>query len=153
MNILATALQDYLRVRRSLGFKLTRAGRLLEDFVGFCEKQGADRVTSDLALAWATSPGGDLSWAAERLGMVRGFASWLQSIDPATEIPPVGLLPRRPSRATPYLYSHSDIAALMAAARRLRNPLRAATYETLIGLLATTGIRVGEAIRLDRADV
>jgi integrase len=84
--------------------------------------------------------------------VVRGFAGWLQAADPATELPPTGWLPPR-RRTSPYLYSAADIAALMSAARRARWPLSAATYEALIGLLAVTGMRVGEAIRLDRADV
>ena len=85
--------------------------------------------------------------------MVRGFARHLHVIDPGHEVPPPGLLPGRSHRATPYLYSDADIAALMAAARGFRSPLRAATFETLVGLLAVTGLRIGEALRLDRDDV
>jgi integrase len=87
-----------------------------------------------------------------RLAVVRGFAGWLQASDPTTEIPPLGWLPPR-RRTNPYLYSDAEIAALLAVARRARWPLSAATYEALIGLLVVTGLRVGEAIRLDRADV
>jgi len=79
----------------------------------------------------------------------------LATIDGRTQVPPVGLL-QRPGRASrravPYLYSSQDIAGLMAAARELR-PLQAATYETLVGLLAVSGLRVGEAIRLDCDDL
>ena len=85
--------------------------------------------------------------------MVRGFARHLHTLDPATEVPPAGLLPQRTRRATPYLYTGEEVARLMAAARALPSPLVAATYETLVGLLETTGMRVGEAARLDRADV
>ena len=85
--------------------------------------------------------------------MVRGFAAYLHSLDPAHQVPPADLLPRRSRRATPYLYRDEEIAALLAAAGRLRFPLRVATYRTLIGLLAVTGLRVGEAIRLDRGDL
>lgn len=150
---LRAALADYLAVRRALGFKLTRDGLLLEQFVGFCEHTGASRVSSELALAWVSSPAEPSpSWLAMRLSVVRGFARWLQAVDPATELPPTGWLPPR-RRTIPYLYSDADIVALMAAARRARWPLSAATYETLIGLLVVTGMRVGEAIWLDRTDV
>ena len=147
------ALVDYLAVRRSLGFKLARDGLLLEQFVAYCEQRGAGRVTSGLALAWVTSPAdASPSWLAMRLSVVRGFASWLQAGDPATEVPPLGWVPPR-HRRNPYLYSDAEIAALLAVARRARWPLSAATYEALIGLLAISGLRVGEAIGLDRADV
>lgn len=86
--------------------------------------------------------------------MVRGFARYLQTVDPATEIPPADLLPRGNYRPpAPYVYSDADLAGLMAAARTLSPPLKAATFETLIGLLAVTGLRIGEAMRLDRDDV
>jgi integrase len=151
--MLRTALADYLAVRRSLGFKLTRDGLLLEQFVAYCEQAGADRVTSELALAWVTTPAhASPSWLAMRLTVVRGFTNWLQALDPSTEVPPLGWLPPR-RRTNPYLYSDADIAALMAAARRARWPLSAATYETVIGLLVVTGLRIGEVIRLDRADM
>jgi len=152
-NSLEAALTDYLAVRRSLGFKLTRDGLLLQQFVAFCEQAGASRVSSELALAWVTTPAkASPSWLAMRLSVVRGFARWLQAFDLSTEVPPLGCLP--PVRRTnPYLYSGSEVVALMAVARRVRWPLSAATYETLIGLLAVTGMRIGEAIRLDRADV
>ena len=150
---LAAALAEYLAVRRSLGFKLARDGLLLEQFVSFCEQAGACRVTSELALAWVSAPAkASPGWLAMRLTIARGFATWLQASDPATEVPPLGWLPPR-RRTAPYLYSADDIAALLAAARRVRWPLSAATYETLIALLAVTGMRVGEAIRLDRSDL
>jgi len=85
--------------------------------------------------------------------VVRAFARYLQTLDPATEIPPIDLFPSRKCRPTPYLYSDADVAALMAAARQLAQPLRAATFETLIALLATTGLRISEAMRLDRDDL
>jgi integrase len=152
-HTLATALTDYLAVRRSLGFKLTRDGLLLGQFVAFCEQSGVDRITSEVALAWVTIPTkASPSWLAMRLSVVRGFSRWLQAFDPSTEVPPLGWLP--PVRRTnPYLYSDAQIVALMGAARRARWPLSAATYETLIGLLAVSGMRVGEAIGLNRADL
>jgi integrase/recombinase XerD len=150
---LRAALTDYLAVRRCLGFKLTRDGLLLEQFVAFCEHAGVDRVTSEVAMAWVTSPHkASASWMSMRLTVVRGFASWLQAVDPATEVPERGWLPPR-RRTNPYLYTDAEVVALMEAARRARWPLSAATYETLIGLVWVTGMRIGEAIRLDRDDV
>jgi len=153
MTPLRQALADYLAVRRSLGYQLTRPEKLLGQFITYLENAQAGTVTTEHALAWATLPGGDASWHAHRLSVVRGFAAYLHTIDPAAEIPPAALIPARPRRATPYLYSDADITALIAAADSLRSRLRVATYQTLIGLLAITGMRVGEAIRLDRADL
>ncbi len=145
---LAAALAEYLAVRRSLGFKLARDGLLLEQFVSFCERAGASQVTSDLALAWVSAPA-DASpgWLAMRLTIVRGFARWLQASDPATEVLPLGWLPPR-HRTTPYLYSADDIAALLAAPRQVRWPLSAASYETLMALLAVTGEGMRGSARL-----
>jgi integrase len=154
MSQLRAALDDYLRIRRALGFKLERAGRLLPQFVVHLEQAGAVTVTTELALAWAKQPpDGHPAWWAERMGLVRGFARHLRAFDPATQVPPADLLPRPARRATPYLYSDTDVGALMKATRALRSPLRRATYETLVALLAVTGMRVGEAIRLDRDDL
>jgi integrase len=154
MTPLRQALADYLTLRRTLGYRLERAGKLLAQFVAYLEELGASTLTSEQALAWATLPaGGHANWWAYRLSVVRSFAAYLHTIDPAAEVPATDLLPWRPCRATPYLYSKQEIAALMVAAETLRTPLRVATYQTLIGLLAVTGMRVGETIRLDRDDV
>lgn len=154
MNALAAALADYLALRRSLGYQLERAGQLLGDFVAYAESRSADHVTVELAVDWAIQTTNPYSnWRAQRLSVVRGFARYLQAHEPATEVPPKNLIPRGPGRPSPYLYSQTDVAALMDAARTLRNPLRAWTVETLIGLLAVTGLRVAEVIRLDRRDV
>ncbi len=150
MNGLCDQLADYLVLRRSLGFGLVRTEKLLKQFLAFCDTTGTDRVTMSAALAWATAPGGSNNWHAYRLGAVRGFASYLHALDPVHEVPPVGAIPSRPMRATPYLYSDAEVGALMDAAASLRSPLRRATYATLIGLLAATGMRVGEAIAADR---
>ncbi len=154
MSSVRSALGDYLRIRRRLGFKLEDDGRLLENFVGFLEHADAEHLTSELALAWAKLPVGahPHRWR-QRLGIVRGFARYLHTIDPDSEIPSVDLLSAQRRRVTPYLYSPAEIAALMDAARGLSPALRAATYETLIGLLAVSGMRIGEALALDRADV
>lgn len=151
---LQPALNDYLTMRRALGYKLQRTEKLLADFVGFVEVAATDRITIDLALSWATLPAeGDVSWWSSRLTVVRAFARYLHTLDPATEVPPTDLLPARSHRAVPYLYSDDDIAALMVTAETLRFPLRVLTFKTLIPLLAVTGMRVGEAIRLDRNDL
>jgi len=147
-------LDDYLSLRRALGFKLDRVGRFLPEFVDYLEAAGAHTVTTELALDWATQPPKDpAAWFAERLGIARGFAEYLTAIDPDTEVPPTDLLPRRPVRAEPYLFTDAEIASLLTMARALHSPLRAATYETFVGLMAVTGIRIGEAIGLDRSDV
>lgn len=156
MSALKQALSDYLALRRSLGHKLAESERQLRRFVGYVESIGAQTVTIDVALGFVLDPELDpaSSVAASRLTAVRGFARHLASSDPRTEIPPAGLVSYRGRRRNPYLFSDDDITALMRAAAALaRTPLRAATLETLIGLLAVTGMRVGEAIRLDRADV
>lgn len=153
MSPLRQALVDYLAVRRALGYKLERPEKLLAQFLAYLENLGEERLSTETAFAWATLPaGGHRSWWSYRLSIVRGFAAHLRAIDPTTEVPPTELLPWRPCRATPYLYSDEDVAALIAAAATLRTPHRVATFRTLIGLLAVTGMRVGEAIGLDRDD-
>jgi integrase len=154
MSALGRTLDQYLALRRSVGCKLERAGRLLPDFIAFLHRHRAQTVTTELALRWARQPpDGHPAWWAEKLGLVRGFAKYLQAIDPRTEVPPPDLLPRQIRRVTPYLYAEQDVPRLMRAAQGLRPPLRAATYKTFFGLLAVTGLRIGEAIRLDRQDV
>jgi integrase len=154
MSVLAGAVEDYLSTRRALGFKLEREGRLLAEFVTSLAEAGHTTVTLEAALTWAMRPAGaDHSWWGSRLSVVRGFARWWSAFDPATEVPPADLLPARSRRAEPYPYTDADVFALMAAARRIPHPLRAATYETLIGLLAVSGMRVGEAIALDQVDL
>jgi integrase len=154
MNAIGHAIEDYLSLRRALGYKLEDHGWLLADFASFMEEHGATIVTTQLALAWATLPEDVLpSWWAARLRVVRGFAHHLKAFDPATEVPPAGLLACRNRRAVPYLYSEADVRALMAATASLRPALHAATHRMLIGLLAVTGMRLGEAIRLDRSDL
>ena len=154
MSALDAHVEDYLRLRRALGFKLERHGLVLPQLVAYLEAAGAATVTSELAIAWAGLPKGARPnhWAA-RLAVARGFARYLQTIDPATEVPPPGVFPARRHRPTPYLWSQEEIRRLLEGARALRSPLRAATHEALFGLLATTGMRLGEAIGLGRDDV
>lgn len=153
MSTLGVAVSDYLALRRSLGYKLAAHHRLLAQFVEFLEHRHQTVITTDLALEWATQPAGSVVWWHQRLAVVAGFARYLQASDSRHEVPPVDLLPAKFRRAIPHLYSESDVAALMGAARGIRSPLKAATYETLIGLLSVTGMRIGEVIGMDRGDV
>lgn len=153
MIALRQSLVDYLSLRRALGYRLRRPEKLLRQFLDFLDASGAQTITTQHALAWACQPkSGDENWWAHRLSVVRVFASYVHAEDASAEVPPRDLLPSRPRRATPYLYSERDIAALVEAAGALRTTLRRATYQSLIGLLAVTGMRVGEAIGLDRGD-
>jgi integrase len=154
MSALLQQVEEYLAIRRSLGYKLEGHGPLLREFVGWLEEHGATVITADLAFAWAQSrsTSGPVR-ERQRLTTVRRFAEYLQAIDPRTEVPARDLLPARLQRTTPYIYSAGEICALMAAARKLAPPLKADTYETFIGLLACTGLRYGEAAGLARGDV
>lgn len=154
MSALSGHVEDYLRLRRALGFKLEREGQLLGQFVAYLDNAGAAAVTSELAIAWARQPAdAQPNHWAKRLGVVRKFAAYLHTIEPATEVPPPGVFPARRRRPIPYLWSHADIRALVSGARALRSPLRAATHQALFGLLAVSGMRVGEAITLQRDDI
>jgi len=154
MSALRDVAEDYLRMRRALGYKLEIQGLLLNRFVSYLEDINAETVTIENAVAWATLPAAaDPSYWAGRLSVVRQFARHLQTLDPACEVPPARLLPYRSRRAIPYLYEPEEIIALMDAAGQLEPPLLAANYRTLTGLLSVTGLRLGEAIRLDRVDV
>jgi len=154
MGSMRRAAEDYLALRRSMGFKLEKPGRLVLQFADRLDGLGTQQITVEMALWWARQPAqADPSWWAYRLSAVRGFAAYLHPRLPGVQVPPADLLPLRTRRATPYLYSSEDVTAMMHAARALTTPLVAATYETLVGLLAVTGLRIGEAINLDRADV
>lgn len=153
MTDLRSAMNDYLAVRRQLGFELKQVGQDLEHYLDFMDRAGAQHVSSELALRWATSVSAHPYRWRRRLGVVRGFARYMSTIDPDTDVPSEDLLRAGLPRVAPYLYSQAEIIALMAAARRLTPALRAATFETLIGLLAVSGLRRGEALALDRADV
>lgn len=146
--------REYLALRRALGFKLYQETWLLPDFVGFLTAHGSAFITTDLAVRWAQQPAGaSARWCAKRLSVIRCFAKHRRAFDPRTEIPPPDLIPSRAARRLPHLYTEAEIAALMREARVLRPAVMAATYETLLGLLATTGMRVGEALALDDGDV
>lgn len=156
MTSLGVAVQQYLSLRRSLGFKLYEAGLELPRFVMFLEQQHASVITARLALAWAQQPSNvqPEEWA-RRLSWVRGFARYRSATDPRTEVPPNSLLPYCPRRARPYLYSQQEIRSLLGAALKLpsQDGLRPWTYYCLLGLLSVTGLRLGEARNLQLQDV
>jgi len=159
MNTLREALPEYLQLRRSLGFKLEDAGAQLPRFIAFVEEHGSTHITTALALAWAQQSASvqPAEWA-RRLGSVRGFARYRSATDALTEVPPLGLLPHRSTRARPYLYSDDDIQHLLDAALKLpttwhSTPLRPRVFYCLFGLLSATGLRISEALNLRVADV
>ena len=156
MSKLSMALDEYLKVRRCLGYKLHTQGRLLRQFVEFADRARADFITAELALEWAmqsnkTQP----IWRARRLGMVRQFARHCSSADPRTVVPSPDLLPYQYRRPAPYIYRDEQITQLLEAAQRLPSPmgLRSYTYTTLFGLYVDTGLRCNEALQLARDDV
>jgi integrase len=150
------AIGEYLQLRRSLGFRLHAAGRALHQFGAFLDARQAPHLTQALALAWAQQdPAARPAEWARRLSVVRGFARHWSAQDPHTEVPPWGLLPYRPGRARPYLYTDDEVRRLLAAARQLPSAhgLRGPTYHALLGLLAVAGLRLGEVRNLHVADV
>jgi integrase len=153
---LQQALNDYLRIRRSLGYRLREPEGLLRNFVAFLQAERAPYITRQLALRWATQPAKaqPATWAG-RLGIIRRFAIWHSATEPRTEIPPAGLLPHRYRRKPPHIYSDEEIEKILRGSQQLPSPngLRARTYTTLFGLLVATGMRVNEALGLDRVDV
>jgi len=156
MNGLREALNQYLGLRRALGFKLLQTGRSLLHFVRFAEQEGATSITTDLALQWAQEDGtaGSVTHS-DRLAMVRRFATWRSVEDPQTQIPSEGLLPRRYRRPAPYIYSDEEVRNVVSTAGHLpsKSGLRGLTCSTMFGLLAVTGMRISEAVGLDRGDV
>jgi integrase/recombinase XerD len=156
MSCLRQELDCYLTIRRSLGYDLGTTARVLRRFIAFAESQGAEHVSTALFLTWQERFGraSRQTWAA-RLGMVRLFAQWLHGLDPAHEVPPRGLIPHRARRSRPYIYSTGEIVNIVAATAELPSVsgLRGLTYSTLFGLIATTGLRISEALALDTGDV
>jgi integrase/recombinase XerD len=155
MSPLEQRVDDYLKTRRALGFKLTGQEGLLRSFLVYMNAVGDDTVTTAHAVRWATLPSSAKpAYAANRLRAVRGFARYLQPLEPETEIPAPDLLPSRGwMRPTPFIYTEAEILGLMTAASGLQTRLGAATMRTVIGLLAVTGMRISEALRLDRDDL
>jgi integrase/recombinase XerD len=154
MTDLRAVADEYLALRRALGYKLVEAERMLGQFVDHLDRCGASTVTVELALEWATLPRHAKPWWwCQRLSVARGFARYLQAFDPSAEIPPTGIIYSPVPHATPYVFSGDELVVLLHAAGTLSPALRGATYRTLLGILAVTGMRVGEAIALDDDDV
>jgi integrase len=152
---LREALEEYLTVRRVLGFILAEPSRLLRKFVVYAEQEDTSFITTELAVRWAIQSDCQPAQWANRLSMVRRFACYMSALDARTEIPPQDLLPHRFRRPQPYLYTDEEITHLIKAAQMLPSPLRlrGTTYSTLYGLIAVTGMRVSEPVGLDRDDV
>lgn len=156
MSSIRDALAQYVALRRALGTRFREPALTLAHFVDFLEREKAEFITTSHALCWAMERKGvqRATWA-RRLTMVRRFASWLSAFDPRTEVPPKRLLHARHRRNKPHIFTDLQIERLMIEAARLRSPtgLRALTHVTLIGLLAATGLRPGEALALHLSDV
>jgi integrase len=156
MSKLRDAVEEYIAMRREFGFQFRNPAILLREFARFAEKQGADFITTALALHWAQLPvRSDPAYWACRLSVVRQFTVFWQVTDPRTEIPPLGLLPYRYRRKAPYIYTDTEIRSLIEAAQQLpsRTGLRPLTYSTLFGLLIVTGMRISESLALNDNDV
>lgn len=149
--------QDYLSYRRRLGFQLKEAGRQLRQFARYADgKDTVASLTTAFALGWVTSDNTSTRFCrARRLEVIRPFARYLSLFEPQTEIPPAKLFGPAHRRTPPYIYSPEEITSLMNEARKLipTGGLRPRTYATLIGLMAATGLRTGEALRLERRNV
>ena len=156
MTPLTVRLEQYLAVRRSLGYDLSFSERVLRRFTAFTDSEGADHITVDLFLRWKKHYGSanNNTWSA-RLSMVRVFANWLRGFDPGTEVPPPGLISGKLRRTRPYIYTDDQVAAIVTEAAQLPSSygLRGWTCSTLFGLIAVTGLRVSEALGLDDEDV
>ncbi len=128
MSAMHHHVEDYLRLRRALGFKLRLHTGVLSDFAGYLGAAGAVTITAGLAVSFAQLPHGvqPVIWA-HRLSMVRGFARYLHTIDPATEVPPNDVSGARYQRPAPYLREEDEIPGLMEAAGQLQPALRACT--------------------------
>ena len=155
MKSLRDALPEYLAIRRALGTQLKEGGMALSHFLDFMEAEGAEVITLQIALRWAMLPADvQIATWARRLGQVRGFAAWRSSFDPRTEVPPDRMLGARRLRNPPHIYTEKEVLALMAGAAKLpKGKIRPWTYRTLLGLMASTGLRPGEALALDMKDV
>ncbi len=156
MSTLRKSLNDYLKLRRALGFKLETTEHCLRGFLDFLDDEGAKHITIELALRWARRPanGDPFTWA-QRMQRVRLFAAWYHARDPRTEVPDAGLLAASVRRKPPFIFSEKQIADLIREAERLpcRRGMRSSTFSTMFGLLAVAGLRISEAIALDRSDV
>ena len=151
-DLLHTQLMAYVGLREALGFRTRAEKPILLEFVAFVKAQKhPGPIRAQMALAWACqeSPHRGPNGAAGRLSIARRFLTYLQAAVPDIEVPAPGLVPS-PKRPKPYLFTPTQLQALFEAAQASRpwGSLRPHTLSTLLGLLASTGLRVGEAIRL-----
>jgi integrase/recombinase XerD len=153
---LSQHLADYLALRRSMGHKLDDAARLLPGLVAHCDDAGVESLTVEVMLAWAQQPAvpAGSTVHARRMTAARGFARYLSGIDPGTQVPPAGLISSRRPRTTPHIYSDAEVAALLAVIPMVVvSPFKARTFRMVIGLLACTGMRIGEVLALHDTDI
>ena len=146
----------YLAHRRKMGYRMRGADTLLADFARYCAAQAPNGpLTTAIALRWAEQPGLLPATKHGRLSLVRGFARYCATMDPKVEVPPSFLFPWRLLRRRAHIFTPEEIGVLLRKAAQLgisQSPLHPQTYVTLIGLLACTGLRPGEAIRLRLTD-
>lgn len=155
MKTLSQYLDDYLQLRRQLGYKMQSVEIMLRNFLFFAQQEGADVIRTKLALRWATRFNAKPMLSGHRLGAVRCFAKYVSAYDARTEVPAQKLLPYRFRRRNPCLYTDENVLQLIKAAREIdpANPIKGPTFGTVLGLLAVTGMRVGEALALDDGDI
>lgn len=156
MSQLQNYLDEYLSVRQALGFKLRTYSPCLKDFVRFAESTNTTSITTALALSWAMKPAtADPKWWAYRLRLIHHFARFVHGRDPTTQVPPVDLLPYCQRRKPPHIYSEDEMTWIIEAAQNLpsHNGLRGLTYSTLFTLLWVSGLRISEALALNKSDV
>jgi integrase len=156
MSALHRSLDDYLKLRRALGFKLEDTEWCLRGLVDFIEAEGAKHITTELALRWARRPpNGEPSTWAQRFSRIRLFAAWHHARDSRTEVLDAGLLPASVRRKPPFIFSEQQIANIVREAEKLpcRRGMRSSTFSTMFGLLAVAGLRISEVVALDRDDV
>lgn len=155
MKTLSHHLDNYLRLRRQLGYKMQSVESMLHHFVRFAEQGGAGVIRTKLALQWAAQPKMKPAQSANRLGVVRRFAAYVSAHDARTEVPAQKLLPYHFCRRDPYHYTDENVLQLVNAARQISpaRQIKGPTFGTMLGLLAVTGMRVGEALALDDGDI
>ncbi len=154
-TVLQTYVDDYLELRRALGHKLAHHEDLLRSYLAYLETVGDTVITVKTAIEWATLPTQALAtWKSRRLMIVAGYAAYVHcQQESLAQLIPAGLIPARYARTPPYIYTADQTLALMNAASRIRSPLRAATATTVIGLMAVTGMRIGECAQANITDL
>lgn len=156
MKTLDSGIEDYLELRRALGFRLKKDADLLSDFSLFLRERGEHRITTSRAMEFAKlSCQASTEWQARRLMAIRNFARYWQAVDSSTEIPPHGVFKRLKQRAKPHIYTDDQIAGLVSAALAVHcgQGIAELSYATIIGLLAVTGLRIGELMGLKSQDI